>query len=92
MPLMVYSPVDHGRLLDRPALGEMAGGKRVPQAQLAIAWVLRLPGVYAGVKASTPERVREDRAAMEVSLGRQEPGQLDRVFPPPSGKVLLEML
>jgi hypothetical protein len=29
---------------------------------------------------------------MEVSLGRQEPGQLDRVFPPPSGKVPLETL
>jgi len=47
MPLMAYSPVDHGRLLEQPAVRRMAADKGVTPAQLAIAWVLRLPDVFA---------------------------------------------
>jgi len=92
MPLMAYSPVDHGRLLAHPAVRGMARAKAVTPAQLALAWVLRLPEVFAVVKASTPERVAENRAAMEISFSPAELEQLDRMFPPPSSKVPLEML
>jgi diketogulonate reductase-like aldo/keto reductase len=92
MPLMAYSPVDHGRLLELPAVRDMAGAKRVTPAQLALAWVLRLPDVFAVVKASTPARVAENRAAMEIGFSPPELEQLDRMFPPPSSKVPLEML
>ena len=43
MPLMAYSPVDHGRLLGHPAVRDMAATKGVTPAQLALAWVLRRP-------------------------------------------------
>lgn len=92
MPLMAYSPVDHGRLLEHPAVRDMAGAKGVTPAQLALAWVLRLPEFFAVVKASTPARVMENRAAMEISFSPAELEQLDRMFPPPSSKVPLEML
>ena len=92
MPLMAYSPVDHGRLLEHPAVRDMARAKGVTPAQLALAWVLRLPEVFAVVKASTPARVAENRAAMEISFSPAELEQLDRMFPPPSSKVPLEML
>jgi diketogulonate reductase-like aldo/keto reductase len=92
MPLMAYSPVDHGRLLEHPAVRDMAGAKGVTPAQLALAWVLRLPEVFAVVKASTPARVTENRAGMEIGFSPAELEQLDRVFPPPSSKVPLEML
>lgn len=92
MPLMAYSPVDHGRLLENPAVRDMAGTKGVTAAQLALAWVLRLPEVLAVVKASTPARVRENRAAMDISFSTAELDELDRVFPPPSRKAPLEML
>ena len=92
MPLMAYSPVDHGRLLTAPALRDLATTKNVTPAQLALAWVLRLPEVFAVVKASTPARVAESRAALEIGFSQAELDQLDRAFPPPSGKVPLEML
>jgi diketogulonate reductase-like aldo/keto reductase len=92
MPLMAYSPVDHGRLLENPAVRDMASAKGATAAQLALAWVLRLPQVFAVVKASTPARVTENRAAMEISFSTAELEELDRMFPPPSSKVPLEML
>jgi diketogulonate reductase-like aldo/keto reductase len=92
MPLMVYSPVDHGRLLEHPAVRDMAGAKGVTPAQLALAWVLRLPDVFAVVKASTPARVTENHAAMKIGFSPAELEQLDKMFPPPSSKAPLEML
>jgi diketogulonate reductase-like aldo/keto reductase len=92
IPLMAYSPVDHGRLLEHPTVRDMAGAKEVTPAQLALAWVLRLPEVFAIVKASTPARVAENRAAIEISFSTNELKQLDQIFPPPSSKEPLEML
>jgi diketogulonate reductase-like aldo/keto reductase len=92
MPLMAYSPVDHGRLLEHPAVLDMARDKGVTAAQLAIAWVLRLPDVFAVAKASTRAHVTENRAAMEISFSQAELDLLDRLFPPPVRKVPLDML
>jgi diketogulonate reductase-like aldo/keto reductase len=91
-PLMVYSPVDHGRLLEHPAVRDMAREKGVTPAQLAIAWVLRLPDVFAVAKASTRAHVIENRAALEIRFTGAELAQLDLIFPPPFGKVPLEVL
>jgi diketogulonate reductase-like aldo/keto reductase len=92
MPMMVYSPVDHGRLLEQPAVRRMAADKGVTPAQLAIAWVLRLPDVFAVAKASTRAHVIENRAAMEIGFSQDELDQLDRIFPPPMAKAPLEVL
>ncbi|MCW2704158.1 MAG: oxidoreductase [Blastococcus sp.] len=91
-PLMAYSPVDHGSLLEHPAIRDMAGAKGVTPAQLAIAWVLRLPDVFAVAKASTRAHVIENSAAMEISFSPAELDQLDRILPPPFSKVPLEVL
>jgi diketogulonate reductase-like aldo/keto reductase len=92
IPLMSYSPVDHGRLLEHPAVRDMATAKGVTPAQLAIAWVLRLPDVCAVAKASTRAHVIENRAAMEISFTPAELAQLDMIFPPPLRKQPLEVL
>jgi diketogulonate reductase-like aldo/keto reductase len=92
MPLMGYSPVDHGRLLEHAAVRDMATAKGVTPAQLAIAWVLRLPDVCVVAKASTRAHVIENRAAMEIQFSQAELDQLDAIFPPPFHKVALEMI
>jgi diketogulonate reductase-like aldo/keto reductase len=92
MPLMAYSPVDHGRLLEHPAVRDMATAKGVTPAQLAIAWVLRLPDVSVVAKASTRAHVVENCAAMAIEFSQAELHQLDVLFPPPSGKAPLEMI
>jgi diketogulonate reductase-like aldo/keto reductase len=92
MPLMAYSPVDHGRLLEHSAVRDMATVKGVTPAQVAIAWVLRIPDVSVVAKASTRAHVRENRAAMEISFSQAELEQLEAMFPPPSSKEPLDML
>jgi diketogulonate reductase-like aldo/keto reductase len=92
MPLMAYSPVDHGRLLEHSAVRDMATVKGVTPAQLAIAWVLRIPDVSVVAKASTRAHVLENRAAMEISFSQAELEQLEAMFPPPSSKEPLDML
>jgi len=84
---MAYSPVDHGRLVEHRAVRDMAADKGVTPAQLAIAWVLRLPVVFAVAKASTRAHVIENRAGLEIGFSQAELDQLDRLFPPPIGKV-----
>jgi aryl-alcohol dehydrogenase-like predicted oxidoreductase len=71
---------------------DLAAEKGVTPAQLAIAWVLRLPDVFAVAKASTRAHVTENRAALEIGFSQAELDQLDRFFPPPSGKVPLDVL
>ncbi|MEU2347927.1 aldo/keto reductase [Modestobacter sp. NPDC049651] len=92
MPLIAYSPVDHGRLLQHRAVRDLAVEKGVTAAQLALAWVLRLPDVLVVAKASTRAHVAEDRAALEIGFTRAELDRLGRLFPPPTGKVPLEVL
>ena len=75
-----------------PAVRDLAAEKGVTPAQLAIAWVLRLPDVLAVAKASTRAHVIENRAALEIGFSPAELDQLDRIFPPPFSKVPLEVL
>jgi aryl-alcohol dehydrogenase-like predicted oxidoreductase len=70
----------------------MAEQKGVTPAQLAIAWVLRLPEVFTVAKASTRAHVMENRAALEIGFTEAELQALDRLFPPPLRKVALEVL
>jgi diketogulonate reductase-like aldo/keto reductase len=92
LPIMAYSPVEQGRLLGNTALKSVAGRRRATAAQLALAWVLRQPGVLAIPKAASPEHVRENRAALELELTTEDLAALDRAFPPPAKPRALEML
>ena len=92
MPLMAYSPLDQGRLLGKAVLGKLAAGIGCTPAQLALAWLLSRPGVVTIPKSSTRERVKENLAALEVTLSRDVLAELDRAFPPPETRQSLEML
>ena len=84
MPVMAYSPLDHGDLQQHPVVEEVARGKRISAAQLAIAWVLRsAPQVFAVAKASSREHVVANRVALDVELSTEELARLDEVFPAP---------
>ena len=92
LPLMAYSPVEQGRLLDEPALREVADRHGATPAQIAVAWVLDHPGVAAIPKTGTPARMAENRAALDVVLTDDDRAALDAAFPPPDGKRPLELL
>ena len=57
-----------------------------------LAWTLRHDGVIAIPKASRPEHVRQNAAAADIGLTKDDLAELDRAFRPPRGKVPLEMI
>ncbi|MBX3155336.1 MAG: aldo/keto reductase [Deltaproteobacteria bacterium] len=91
MPIMAYSPIEHGRLVEDLALLEIARRHRATPAQVAIAWVLRQHDMIAIPKAATPDHVRENHGALAITLSRLDVEELDAVFPPPADKVPLEV-
>jgi diketogulonate reductase-like aldo/keto reductase len=92
LPLMAYSPIEQGRLADYPEVEDVAERHGVTAAQVALAWVLRQQGVIAIPKASRPEHVKLNRAAVDLKLTQQDLDELDDAFMPPSGPEPLEMI
>jgi diketogulonate reductase-like aldo/keto reductase len=92
IPIMAYSPIEQGRMLNRPILLEIAERHGATPAQVGLAWVLRQDKVAAIPRAGTPEHTRENRGAIDLQLTKQDLADLDREFLPPSGPRPLEML
>lgn len=92
LPIMAYSPIEQGRLLDHAELRDVAARHDASTAQVALAWLLRRDGVIAIPKASTPRHVRDNRAALDLDLTDEDLTALDRAFPPPTAKRSLEIL
>src|SRR5215218_4833754 len=92
VPVMAYSPIEQGRLPRSGALEEIAKKHRATPYQIALAWVLRRPGVIAIPKAATAEHVRENRRALDIGLDPDDLAAIDRAFPPPKRKKPLEMI
>jgi diketogulonate reductase-like aldo/keto reductase len=92
VPVMAYSPIEQARMLDKPALTQLAARRGVTPAQLALAWLLHQENVVVIPKAGSLEHVRENAAALDIELSAELLGDLDRAFPPPTGKKSLAML
>ncbi len=94
IPTMAYSPIEQGRLLRNPELVRIAKTYQATSAQLALAFLLRQGDVIAIPKTSHRERVKENRAAIDL-IGAVTPADwqaLDAAFPPPARKLPLEMI
>jgi diketogulonate reductase-like aldo/keto reductase len=92
IPLMAYSPVEQGALARNARLEAVASRHNATAAQVALAWVMAQPGVIAIPKASRQEHVRQNAAALDITLTAQDVADLDRAFPPPTRKRGLEMI
>jgi diketogulonate reductase-like aldo/keto reductase len=92
LPIMAYSPIEQGRLLNHSALLSVAARHGATPAQVSLAWVLRRDRVIAIPKAAVLAHVRDNRAALDLTLTGQDVKALDRAFPAPTGPSALEML
>ncbi len=92
IPIMAYSPVEQGRLLQNRQLQAIARERGVSPAQVAIAWLLHQENVIVIPKSSTIAHVEENRAALNLQLSPDDLHALDTAFPPPAHRVALEML
>lgn len=80
--VQAWSPLQHGDkglILNNPALPElnqtltaMAAQKNTSPTALALAWILRLPGVMPILGTSSPDHLAESCEAAKVELTRQE--------------------
>jgi diketogulonate reductase-like aldo/keto reductase len=89
--VMAYSPLGQGPLLRKAALGKVALRHGVDPAAVALAWVLRRPGIIAIPKAVKPEHVRANMKALDVKLDAEDLAALDAAFPPPKRAGPLDM-
>jgi len=92
MPLMAYSPLGRGDLLNHPVLIEVADRHDATPAQIALAAVMRQPGVIAIPKASTVAHVEANAAALEITLDEEDMAALDRAFLPPTSAQPLDII
>jgi diketogulonate reductase-like aldo/keto reductase len=90
--IMAYSPIEQGRMLGHKALAEVGARHGATPAQVALQSLLRRDGTIVIPKASRPEHVRENLAALDLKLTDTDLADLDRAFPPPKGRTSLGML
>jgi diketogulonate reductase-like aldo/keto reductase len=88
--VMAYSPLGEGPLLRKPALGKIAAKHTCDPAAVALAWVLRQPGVVTIPKATQPEHVRANIKALGLELDAEDLAALDAAFPPPKHATALD--
>jgi 2,5-diketo-D-gluconate reductase B len=75
--LTAYRPLAKGDVADDPVIGEIAAAHDATPAQIALAWLIGQERVSAVPKASTPERRRENLAALELELTAEERARID---------------
>lgn len=95
MSIMAYSPLEQAQIFDAPgaeALTAVAARHGATVAQVALAWTIRDGNVLAIPKSASTARVRENAAALELTLTDDDLAELDRAFPAPPRQVPLETL
>ena len=80
-PLMIYSPLEQGRLPEGGALGTIAAARGVTPMQVALAWVLRHDDVFVVPKASRIAHVDANLGVLDIALTDDELAALDEAFP-----------
>jgi len=80
---MAYSPIDQAALARHAALAAVGRRLGASAAQVALAWVLRGPGVIAIPKAVRAAHLRENLAAASLELDAAAMQAIDAAFAPP---------
>ena len=89
IPIMAYAPLEEGNMLNRPQLKLVASRLGVTPAQVALSWLIRQEGIVTIPKASSTDHVRENRAALDLTLDGQDLAELDQTFSRPRKKIPL---
>ena len=92
LPIMAYSPIEQGRLLENKKLKALASEIGVSVAQLSIAWSIRKNDIITIPKASKLEHVSQNIDAWTIKLESAILDGLDKLFEPPVRKRGLDIL
>jgi 2,5-diketo-D-gluconate reductase B len=75
--LTAYRPLARGEIGGDPVIREIAAAHGATPAQVALSWLTGQDGVSAVPKASSPERRRENLAALALELSAEERARID---------------
>ena len=75
--LTAYRPLAKGEVGSDPVIADIAAARGATPAQVALAWLVGQERVSAVPKASSPERRRENLAALELELTPEERARID---------------
>jgi diketogulonate reductase-like aldo/keto reductase len=92
MPLMAYSPIGCGELATHTGLTKLARSLAITPAQLALAWLMRQPGVIPIPKSSNSQRLEENFASCGIVLSDAMLAALNLLFVPPKRKQTLAVI
>ncbi len=94
VPVMAYSPLGSNsrKLRTNPVLKKLAARLGASPSRIALAWLLRQPGVIVIPKASSEAHVRDNHASLALDLSADDLAELDRTFPPPTRGTPLAMI
>jgi len=86
VPIMAYSPLGghHSLLLNDRTLAQIGTSHGCSPAAIALAWAIRSGTVIAIPESGSPPHVRENAAALSLTLTPQDLQTLDAAFPGPS--------
>jgi diketogulonate reductase-like aldo/keto reductase len=91
IPLMAYSPVEQKAFVNHSQLKAIAKKHNATPTQIALSWLLHQDNIISIPKATNPNRVKENRAALSLNLTEENIKEIDRIFPPPNRKQTLAM-
>jgi diketogulonate reductase-like aldo/keto reductase len=85
MPVMAYSPLGGpgASLLRDPTLAHIGATRGCSAAAVALAWTIRSGNVITIPESGSPAHVKENAAALALTLTPQELQTLDAAHPPP---------
>jgi diketogulonate reductase-like aldo/keto reductase len=83
MPVMAYSPLggDNNLVIADRTLAQIGASHGCSAAAVALAWVMRSGSVIAIPESGSPEHVKENAAALSITLTAQDLQTLDAAFP-----------
>lgn len=88
---IAYSPIDEGALARDRTFAAIGRRHGVSAARAALSWVLRHPDVIAIPKAVSEEHLRDNLAAVDLTLTAEDLAEIDARFPAPRRKQSLGM-
>lgn len=91
IPIMAYSPVEQRAFVNNSKLGNIAAKYNATSTQIALSWLLHQDNVISIPKATDPDHVRENRAALDIQLTKEDLQEIERLFSPPNRKQTLAM-
>ena len=92
MPVMAYSPLGDGSLVHDPTLARIGAAHDCSATAVALAWVIRSGKVIAIPEAGSAAHVKENAAALSLTLTSQELQTLNQAHPVRPTEVLRSLL